>query len=66
MMRSIYDISLKDLEAYLLDNGMKPFHAKQIFRWLYCILVHSVVVFINISKTVMTTLTEDYTIETKN
>ena len=34
-MRSIYDLDLKDIENYLLEKGFKPFHGKQIFRWLY-------------------------------
>ncbi|MBQ6493814.1 MAG: 23S rRNA (adenine(2503)-C(2))-methyltransferase RlmN [Erysipelotrichaceae bacterium] len=34
-MRSIYDLSLKDIENYLLLHDFKAFHAKQIFRWLY-------------------------------
>lgn len=34
-MKLIYDLSLSDLENYLKDNNIKPFRAKQIFKWLY-------------------------------
>ncbi|MBR6261152.1 MAG: 23S rRNA (adenine(2503)-C(2))-methyltransferase RlmN, partial [Erysipelotrichaceae bacterium] len=64
MMRSIYDISLKDLEAYLLDNGMKPFHAKQIFRWLYHKRVHSFDEMTDISKKMIEKIKEDFSIDT--
>ena len=63
-MRSIYDISLKDLEAYLLDNGMKPFHAKQIFRWLYHKRVHSFDEMTDISKKMIEKIKEDFSIDT--
>jgi len=64
MMRSIYDISLKDLEAYLLDNGMKPFHAKQIFRWLYHKRVRSFDEMTDISKKMIEKIKEDFSIDT--
>ncbi|MBP1529384.1 MAG: 23S rRNA (adenine(2503)-C(2))-methyltransferase RlmN [Erysipelotrichaceae bacterium] len=63
-MRSIYDISLKDLEAYLLDNGMKPFHAKQIFRWLYHKRAHSFDEMTDISKKMIEKIKEDFSIDT--
>ena len=31
----IYDKSFEELQDWLKENGEKPFHAKQIFRWLY-------------------------------
>ena len=31
----IYDYSLSDLENYFTSIGLKPFRAKQIFKWLY-------------------------------
>ena len=34
-MNLIYDYSLNDLENYFVDNGLKPFRAKQVFKWLY-------------------------------
>ena len=34
-MSLIYDYTLNDLENYLTSNGLKPFRAKQIFKWLY-------------------------------
>lgn len=34
-MESIFNLSFKDMENWLLENGEKKFHAQQIFRWLY-------------------------------
>ena len=34
-MNLIYDLDLTDLENYLVSIGLKPFRAKQIFKWLY-------------------------------
>ena len=34
-MESIYNLSLIDLENFLVSNNEKPFRAKQIFKWLY-------------------------------
>lgn len=34
-MVSIYDYDLKDLENYFVSKGLKPYKAKQVFKWLY-------------------------------
>ena len=35
MMKSVYDLKMSDLQDFLSTNGFKPFHARQIFKWLY-------------------------------
>ncbi|MCR4634016.1 MAG: 23S rRNA (adenine(2503)-C(2))-methyltransferase RlmN [Erysipelotrichaceae bacterium] len=59
-MRSIYGLSLKDLETYLTENGMKAFHGKQIFRWLYHKRVKSFDEMSDISKKMIEKLKEDF------
>ncbi|MBQ6334707.1 MAG: 23S rRNA (adenine(2503)-C(2))-methyltransferase RlmN [Erysipelotrichaceae bacterium] len=61
-MRSIYDLSLKDLENYLLENGFKPFHGKQIFRWLYDKRIEDFEQMSDISKKMIEKLKEDFEI----
>ncbi len=62
-MRSIYDLSLKDLEAYLLENGFKPFHAKQIFRWIYDKRISDFEQMSDISKKLIAKMKEDLCID---
>ncbi len=62
-MRSIYEMSLADLEGYLLDNGFKPFHGKQIFKWLYHKRIHSFEEMTDISKKMTAKMKEDFTID---
>lgn len=59
-MRSIYDLTLKQLEEYLLEIGSKSFHAKQIFRWLYEKRIDSFEMMSNISKNLISKLEEDF------
>ncbi|MBR5341072.1 MAG: 23S rRNA (adenine(2503)-C(2))-methyltransferase RlmN [Erysipelotrichaceae bacterium] len=63
-MRSIYSLSLKDLENYLLENDFKPFHAKQIFRWLYDKRISDFDQMSDISKKMIEKMKEDLSIET--
>jgi len=32
----ILDLDMKELSAWLTAQGIKPFHAKQIFKWVFC------------------------------
>lgn len=34
-MKNIKDYSLKELEAFLVSFGYQPYHARQIFDWIY-------------------------------
>lgn len=63
-MRSIYDLSLEDLQQYLIDTNLKPFRAKQIFKWLYEKHVDSFESMSDISKDLQEQLKRDFTIET--
>lgn len=59
MKRSVYELSLKDLEDYLLEKGFKPFHAKQIFRWIYRKRIGSFEQMSDISKKMIDVFNED-------
>ena len=63
-MRSIFDLNLDDLQNYLVEKNLKPFRAKQIFKWLYEKRVDSFYSMSDISKDLQVMLANDFTIET--
>ena len=65
-MKSIYDLSLLDLEQYLISINSKPFHAKQIFKWLYVKRINSFDMMSDISKELQEQLSKDFYITTLN
>lgn len=62
-MRSIYDLTLHDLQEFLENNGSKAFHGKQIFKWLYEKRVDSFSKMSDISKNLIEILSNNFTIE---
>ena len=62
-MKLIYDLSLQDLEDYLVANGYKPYRGKQIFAWLYKRNITSFEEMSDISKELINKLKEDFYIE---
>lgn len=63
-MTSIYDYDLNDLEQYLIEKNLKPFRAKQIFKWLYEKRVDSFDLMSDIAKDLQVKLSNDFNIET--
>jgi len=61
-MISIYDLSLEDLQDYLVSKGLKPFRAKQIFKWLYEKRVQSFFEMSDIAKDLQKELNNDFSI----
>ena len=61
-MGSIYDLSLKDIEEYLLTKGLKPYRGKQIFKWLYEKRISSFLEMSDISKELQKQLADDFDI----
>ena len=59
-MRSIYDMTLTDLQAYLSEKGFKPFHARQIFRWIYDKRIADFELMSDISHKLIDVLKEDF------
>lgn len=62
-MTSIYDLSLSDLQDYLSEKGLKPFHARQIFKWLYEKRISDFDSMSDISKKLIEQLKGDFSIE---
>ena len=62
-MRSIYDISYKDLEEFFVNNGYKKFKAKQVYDWLYKKRVNSFTDMYNVSKSVIELLENNFTFD---
>lgn len=59
-MVSIYNYSLKDLEEYFINKGLKPYKAKQLFKWLYEKRVHDFDLMSDISKKLISDLKNDF------
>ena len=59
-MRSIYGISLKDLEDFFVNNGYKKFKAKQVYDWLYKKRVKRFNEMYNVSNNVIKLLEESF------
>ena len=62
-MKSIYNLTLEDLESYFLDNNSKKFHALQLFLWLYEKRIESFDEMTNIKKEMLDKLSHDFSIE---
>ena len=58
-MRSIYDLSMKDLQEYLEENHIKAFHGRQIFRWIYDKRINDFDLMTDLSKDLIAKLKED-------
>lgn len=61
-MKSIYNMTLIELEKYFLSNNDKKFRAIQIFEWLYQKKVKTFDDMSNLKKEVITLLKQDFSI----
>ena len=59
-MKSIYSMTIHDLETFLLDNNEKKYRASQIMDWLYVKRVDSFSKMTNLSKDLITKLDAYY------
>lgn len=62
-MRDILDLSLEDLSSYVVENGYKPYKAKQIYSWLYKKRISDPEMMSDLSKEFITILKEDFYFE---
>ena len=62
-MKSIYNLTLEELENYFIGNGSKKFHALQLFGWLYEKRVESYEEMTNISNEMKSKISSDFSIE---
>nr|MCR5160981.1 23S rRNA (adenine(2503)-C(2))-methyltransferase RlmN [Lachnospiraceae bacterium] len=60
MTVSLYDLSYEECQEALKELGEKPFHAKQIFKWLYEKRVDSIDEMSDLSLSLRETLKEKY------
>ncbi|MDO5440635.1 MAG: 23S rRNA (adenine(2503)-C(2))-methyltransferase RlmN [Erysipelotrichaceae bacterium] len=65
-MNYIYDYSLKDLENYFVEKGLKPYKAKQVFKWLYEKRIHDFDLMSDLSKDLIETLKDELCISRLN
>lgn len=61
-MKSIYDMSLVDLENYFIGKSDKKFRATQVFDWLYIKKVNTFDEMTNLKKEVLENLKQDFLI----
>jgi len=59
-MKSIYDLTIEELEEYFLSIGEKKFKATQLFTWLYNKRITSFSNMTDMKKTVISRLEEDF------
>ena len=62
-MRSIYDLTLEEMEKIFLDLGSKKFHAIQLFSWLYLKRIEKYEDITDIKKDILSILKKDYSLE---
>jgi len=62
-MKSIYNMSLSDLENYFLNLGEKKFKATQVFEWIYQKKVKSFSEMTNLKKDIRDQLEKDFYFE---
>ena len=62
-MKSIYGLTLEELENYFLDLGSKKFHALQLFLWLYEKRIDKFSEITNIKKELLDKIASDYSID---
>ena len=61
-MKSIYGLTLEDMEEYFLNIGSRKFHAMQLFTWLYEKRISSYNDITNIKKEVLEDIEKEYSI----
>ena len=60
-MKNIYGLTLSDMEEYFVSIGSKKFHAKQLFDWLYMKRISNFSEASNLSKELLSKVSEDFT-----
>lgn len=63
MKKTIYDLTLSDLETWFIENGEKAYRARQVFSWLYRKCADSFDDMTDLSKTLIEKLKENFDME---
>ena len=59
-MKSIYSMTIHDLETFLLDNNEKKYRASQIMDWLYIKRVNTFMEMTNLSNNLISLLNDNF------
>lgn len=62
-MKSIYGMTVEDLEEYFISIGSRKFHAMQLFKWLYEKRIESYSEVTDIKKEVLDVISSNYSID---
>ncbi len=62
-MNSIYNITFSELKDWLANKGYKPYHAKQVYEWLYQKFVADFDTMSNLSKPLRSELCQAFSTE---
>ena len=62
-MKNIFGETLKDLENYFESKNSKPFHAKQVFKWLYQKKINDIELMTDIKKEMQDKMKRDFSYE---
>ncbi len=60
---SIYDLTIEELENFLIENGEKKYRASQIFEWLYDKRVESFKLMTNLNKELINKLENSFNMD---
>ncbi len=60
---SIYDLTIEELENFLIENGEKKYRTSQIFEWLYDKRVESFKLMTNLSKELINKLENSFNMD---
>ncbi|HCK87642.1 MAG TPA: 23S rRNA (adenine(2503)-C(2))-methyltransferase RlmN [Erysipelotrichaceae bacterium] len=59
-MQTIYDLDLKDMEAWMAEHGQKPYRARQLFSWVYRRRAESFSVMSDLPKSIIEALENEF------
>ena len=63
-MQNIYNLTLKDLENYFVEQGDKKFRGTQVFEWLYRKKVKSFKEMTNLKKELLEKFEQNFEMKT--
>jgi len=65
-MRSIYSLTIEEMEEFFISNNSKKFHADQLFSWIYEKRIESYEEVTNIKKDILDIIGKEFSIERLN
>ena len=65
-MRSIYSLTIEEMEEFFISNNSKKFHADQLFSWIYEKRIESYEEVTNIKKDILDIIGKEFSIKRLN